>query len=184
MKNTNTYVDLLTTDAYLLSKYSQYMKQELEDRLEIIKFLMFYGYSERYIIKSMPLFTPYDVGLSSINNVSVDDVLIEIKRRNMYYYTYKDTILEIKRYNELMQEAKKNNSTNVIYTLIIDDCIAMVDLMAFDIEYLNSVKTAIPMNKNTIRTNEEKMMKDVYMLPLLKFKCYNRQTYARINILN
>lgn len=184
MKNTNTYVDLLTTDAYLLSKYSQYMKQELEDRLEIIKFLMFYGYSERYIIKSMPLFAKYDIALSQMNNVSVDDILIEIKRREMYYFTYKDTILEVNRYNELMQEAKKNNSSNVIYALIFDDCIAMADLMQFDIEYLNSVKTAIPMNKNTIRSNEDKVMKAVYMLPLLKFKCYNRQTYKRINQLN
>lgn len=180
MNNTNTYVDLLTTDDYLLSKYPTYMKQELEDRKEIITFLMTYGYNEQYIIKSMPLFAPYDVGLCSINNVSVDDVLIEIKRRDMYYFTYKDTILEVKKYKELMQEAKKNNSSKVIYTLIFDDCIAMADLMQFDVEYLNSVKTAIPANKNTIRSKEEKVMKDVYMLPLIKFKSYNRNNHQRI----
>lgn len=149
-------------------------KQERKDLKKCIDFLQTKFSKIKYII---PENLRSDVNVTGTTKSNKEYYYnIEIKERYCYSYTYTDTILEVDKYNYLIQDTTKIP----IYFIIFKDCIAVFNLAKIDINKVEKRKQL--MNKTTFNSDEkiEKIEKNVYGLTTDLATTFNINNYNKI----
>ena len=145
-------------------------KQEEKDRNECLRLFCKLFKTVQYEVPQNIRSDLYVTATTNNNKVGIYN--IEIKQRNCNIDTYKDTILEVSKYEYMMSDTGKT----AIYFVIFNDCYAIYNLNKL---YINkSGKRLQMMNNITYTNNAHKVYKEVIGLTKENAKIYakNKET--------
>lgn len=141
-------------------------EQELKDRQEVIRLFNTIFKDVQYTALPITGVTDLTVTASTTNKVGTYN--IEIKERDISINKFNDCFLEVMKYDSLKDTYTDHRPLYVaLYPMNRTACVWSIN----DLDFNNITKTKRWMNKSTY-CNKEKVLKDVYLLPLELAKQY------------
>lgn len=141
-------------------------QQELKDRQEVIRLFSTIFKDVQYTQLPISASTDITVTASTTNKVGIYNV--EIKERDIPINRFNDCFLEVMKYDSLKDTYTDHKPLYIaLYPSSRTACIWAIN----DLDFNNITKTKRWMNKSTY-CNKEKVLKDVYLLPLSAAKKY------------
>ncbi|SCH14967.1 hypothetical protein [uncultured Bacteroides sp.] len=141
-------------------------EQELKDREEVIR--LFNGLFKDLKYTQLPISASTDITVTASTTNKVGLYNVEIKERDISINRFNDCFLEVMKHDSLKSTYTDHKPLYV--ALYPDNRIACVWSIN-DLDFNNITKTKRWMNKSTY-CNKEKVLKDVYLLPLELAKQY------------
>lgn len=141
-------------------------EQELKDRQEVIR--LFNGLFKDVQYTALPITGVTDLTVTASTTNKVGTYNIEIKERDISINKFNDCFLEVMKYDSLKDTYTDHRPLYVaLYPMNRTACVWSIN----DLDFNNITKTKRWMNKSTY-CNKEKVLKDVYLLPLELAKQY------------
>lgn len=141
-------------------------EQELKDRQEVIR--LFNGLFKDLKYTQLPISATTDITVTASTTNKVGFYNVEIKERDIPINKFNDCFLEVMKYDSLKDTYTDHKP---IYIALYPDsriaCIWSIN----DLDFNKIIKTKRWMNKSTY-CNKEKVLKEVYLLPLSEAKKY------------
>lgn len=141
-------------------------QQELKDRQEVIRLFNTIFKDVRYT--QLPISGATDITVTASTTNKVGTYNIEIKERDISINRFNDCFLEVMKYDSLKDTYTDHKPLYI--ALYSDNRIACIWSIN-DLDFNKITKTKRWMNKSTY-CNKEKVLKDVYLLPLELAKQY------------
>lgn len=141
-------------------------EQELKDRQEVIR--LFNGLFKDVQYTALPITGVTDLTVTASTTNKVGTYNIEIKERDISINRFNDCFLEVMKYDSLKDTYTDHRPLYIaLYPNDRTACIWSIN----DLDFNKITKTKRWMNKSTY-CNKEKVLKDVYLLPLELAKQY------------
>lgn len=141
-------------------------EQELKDRQEVIK--LFNGLFKDLKYTQLPISGATDITVTASTTSKVGTYNIEIKERDIPINRFNDCFLEVMKYDSLKSTFTDHKPLYIaLYSTNRTACIWSIN----DLDFNKITKTKRWMNKSTY-CNKEKVLKEVYLLPLSEAKKY------------
>ena len=141
-------------------------EQELKDREEVIR--LFSTIFEDIQYTQLPITATTDITVTASTTSKIGQYNIEIKERDIPINRFDDCFLEVMKYDSLKSTFTDHKPLYIaLYSMNRTACIWSVN----DLDFSKITKTKRWMNKSTY-CNKEKILKDVYLLPLSEAKQY------------
>lgn len=141
-------------------------EQELKDRQEVIKLFNTIFKDVQYTQLPISATTDITVTASTINKVGTYN--IEIKERDIPINRFNDCFLEVMKYDSLKETYTDHKPLYIaLYSTNRTACVWSIN----DLDFNKITKTKRWMAKSTY-CNKEKVLKEVYLLPLSEAKKY------------
>jgi len=141
-------------------------EQELKDREEVIK--LFNGLFNDLKYTSLPITATTDITITASTASKIGLYNVEIKERDIPINRFGDCFLEVMKYDALTSTYTDHRPLYIaLYPMNRTACIWSVN----DLDFNKIIKTKRWMAKSTY-CNKEKVLKDVYLLPLGLAKQY------------
>lgn len=141
-------------------------EQELKDRQEVIRLFNTIFQDVQYTQLPISASTDITVTASTTNKVGIYNV--EIKERDIPINRFNDCFLEVMKYDSLKDTYTDHKP---IYIALYPDSRTACIWSINDLDFNNITKTKRWMAKSTY-CNKEKVLKDVYLLPISAAKQY------------
>lgn len=141
-------------------------EQELKDRQEVIR--LFNGLFKNVQYTALPISASTDITVTASTTNKVGTYNIEIKERDIPINRFNDCFLEVMKYDSLKDTYADHNPLYI--ALYPNDRIACIWSIN-DLDFNNITKTKRWMAKSTY-CNKEKVLKEVYLLPIEQAKQY------------
>jgi hypothetical protein len=142
------------------------IEQELKDRQEVIK--LFNGLFKDLKYTQLPISATTDITVTASTTNKVGLYNVEIKERDIPINRFNDCFLEVMKYDSLKDTYTDHRPLYVaLYPMNRTACVWSIN----DLDFNNITKTKRWMAKSTY-CNKEKVLKDVYLLPLSAAKKY------------
>lgn len=141
-------------------------QQELKDREEVIR--LFDGLFKDLKYTQLPISATTDITVTASTTSKIVLYNVEIKERDISINKFNDCFLEVMKYDSLKETYTDHKPLYVaLYPNDRTACIWSIN----DLDFSNITKTKRWMAKSTY-CNKEKVLKDVYLLPLELAKQY------------
>lgn len=141
-------------------------EQELKDRQEVIR--LFNGLFKDLKYTQLPISATTDITVTASTTNKVGFYNVEIKERDIPINKFNDCFLEVMKYDSLKDTYTDHRPLYVaLYSNDRTACIWSIN----DLDFNKITKTKRWMAKSTY-CNKEKVLKDVYLLPLELAKQY------------
>ena len=141
-------------------------QQELKDREEVIR--LFNGLFKDVRYKQLPISATTDITVTASTTNKVGFYNIEIKERDIPINRFNNCFLEVMKYDSLKDTYTDHKPLYIaLYPTNRTACVWSIN----DLDFSKITKTKRWMNKSTY-CNKEKVLKDVYLLPLSEAKKY------------
>lgn len=141
-------------------------EQELKDREEVIR--LFNDLFKDVQYTQLPISASTDITVTASTTNKVGFYNVEIKERDISINKFNDCFLEVMKYDSLKDTYTDHRPLYVaLYPMNRIACVWSIN----DLDFNNITKTKRWMNKSTY-CNKEKVLKDVYLLPLELAKQY------------
>jgi hypothetical protein len=142
-------------------------EQELKDRQEVIR--LFNGLFKDLKYTQLPISATTDITVTASTTTSKIGLYnVEIKERDIPINRFNDCFLEVMKHDALTSTYTDHRPLYIaLYPMNRTACIWSVN----DLDFNKIIKTKRWMNKSTY-CNKEKVLKDVYLLPLSEAKKY------------
>jgi hypothetical protein len=141
-------------------------EQELKDREEVIR--LFNGLFKDVRYKQLPISATTDITVTASTTNKVGFYNIEIKERDIPINRFNNCFLEVMKYDSLKDTYTDHKPLYIaLYPTNRTACIWSVN----DLDFSKIIKTKRWMNKSTY-CNKEKILKEVYLLPISAAKQY------------
>ena len=141
-------------------------EQELKDRQEVIR--LFNGLFKDLKYTALPISATTDITVTASTTNKVGLYNVEIKERDIPIDKFNDCFLEVMKYDSLKSTFTDHKPLYIaLYSTNRTACIWSIN----DLDFNNITKTKRWMNKSTY-CNKEKILKDVYLMPLSEAKQY------------
>lgn len=141
-------------------------EQELKDRQEVIRLFNDLFKDVRYT--QLPISATTDITVTASTTSKIGTYNIEIKERDIPINRFDDCFLEVMKHDSLKSTYTDHKPLYIaLYPMNRTACIWSVN----DLDFSNITKTKRLMNKSTY-CNKEKVLKEVYLLPLSEAKKY------------
>lgn len=141
-------------------------QQELKDREEVIR--LFNGLFKDVRYTQLPISGATDITVTASTTSKIGMYNVEIKERDISINRFNDCFLEVMKYDSLKSTFTDHKP---LYVALYPDsriaCIWSIN----DLDFSNIIRTKRWMNKSTY-CNKEKVLKDVYLLPISVAKQY------------
>lgn len=141
-------------------------EQELKDRQEVIR--LFNGLFKDVRYTQLPISATTDITVTASTTNKVGLYNVEIKERDISINRFGDCFLEVMKYDSLKSTFTDHKPLYIaLYSKNRTACIWSIN----DLDFNKITKTKRWMAKSTY-CNKEKVLKDVYLLPLSEAKQY------------
>lgn len=141
-------------------------EQELKDRQEVIR--LFNGLFKDLKYTQLPISATTDITVTASTTSKISLYNVEIKERDIPINRFNDCFLEVMKYDSLKDTYTDHKPLYVaLYPNDRTACIWSIN----DLDFNKITKTKRWMAKSTY-CNKEKVLKDVYLLPLSAAKQY------------
>lgn len=141
-------------------------EQELKDREEVIRLFNTIFKDLKYT--QLPISGATDITVTASTTTKVGLYNVEIKERDIPINRFNDCFLEVMKYDSLKSTFTDHKPLYVVlYPTNRTACVWSIN----DLDFNKITKTKRWMNKSTY-CNKEKVLKDVYLLPLSAAKKY------------
>lgn len=141
-------------------------EQELKDRQEVIRLFNCLFKDLKYT--QLPISASTDITVTASTTSKIGTYNIEIKERDISINRFNDCFLEVMKYDSLKDTYTDHRPLYVaLYSMNRTACIWSIN----DLDFSKITKTKRWMNKSTY-CNKEKVLKEVYLLPLSEAKKY------------
>lgn len=141
-------------------------QQELKDREEVIR--LFNGLFKDLKYTQLPISATTDITVTASTTSKIGTYNIEIKERDISINRFNDCFLEVMKYDSLKDTYTDHRPLYVaLYPMNRTACVWSIN----DLNFNKITKTKRWMAKSTY-CNKEKVLKEVYLLPLSEAKKY------------
>lgn len=141
-------------------------EQELKDREEVIR--LFNGLFKDLKYTQLPISATTDLTVTASTTTQVGLYNVEIKERDISINRFNDCFLEVMKYDSLKETYTDHRPLYIaLYPMNRTACVWSIN----DLDFNKITKTKRWMNKSTY-CNKEKVLKEVYLLPLELAKQY------------
>lgn len=141
-------------------------EQELKDRQEVIR--LFNGLFKDVRYTQLPISGATDITVTASTTSKIGQYNVEIKERDISINKFNDCFLEVMKYDSLKDTYTDHRPLYVaLYPMNRTACVWSIN----DLDFNKITKTKRWMAKSTY-CSDEKVLKDVYLLPLELAKQY------------